>query len=63
MRFLDWDGNGAINAQDITTSMAIDDERDQAANPPSQQTSNSSIGCATIMALSLLTVILVIGLL
>lgn len=56
MPFIDWNGNGEIDPDDIAISIAMDDDYDDPL-PKSKKQSNS--GCATSM-LTLLGFILLI---
>lgn len=60
MRFIDWNGTGSIDAQDVATSVAMndikgsladDDAQDQEANGPIE--ASSQAGCLTVTMLCL----------
>ena len=56
MPFIDWNGNGEIDPDDIAISIALDDDYD---NPPPKLKKQSNPGCVTSI-LSLLGIIFLI---
>lgn len=60
MRFLDYNGSGGLDSQDIATSIAVesarDDEEDDAATHKALE---SNAGCATMAAFIALTILII----
>ncbi|MBQ3301634.1 MAG: hypothetical protein IJH04_05780 [Eggerthellaceae bacterium] len=60
MRFLDYNGSGGLDSQDIATSIAVesarDDEEDDAA---ARKALESNAGCATMAAFMALTILII----
>lgn len=60
MRFLDYNGNGGLDSQDIATSVVVEeaarvDEKDSDYSKPRQLDSNA--GCATMAAFIVLSLL------
>ena len=60
MGFLDYNGSGGLDSQDIATSIAVesarDDEEDDAAT---RKALESNAGCATMAAFMALTILII----
>ena len=60
MRFLDYNGSGGLDSQDIATSIAVesarDDEEDDAA---ARKALESNAGCATMATFMALTILII----
>ena len=62
MRFVDWNGSGGIDPQDIATSTAIDKATAKEDKPdaPEPRDLGASAGCAAMAALGALAAVLAI---
>lgn len=61
MRFLDWNGTGGIDAQDIATSVALD-ERDSGGEEEAKREKpiEANSGCATMLAVMAIVVLAIL---
>ena len=55
MRFIDYNGSGGIDPQDIATSVAVEtatseEDPDRKAGPKDPKAAESGVGCATLVA-------------
>ena len=57
MPFIDWNGDGEIDAADITISFATEDDKQEESIPQPEQKRNSSAGCLASVMLIILCVL------
>ena len=58
MRFIDWNGNGGIDSQDIATNVIVEESRrDDEHRENASQPLSSNAGCATMVALAAIMII------
>ena len=62
MRFIDYNGSGGLDPQDIATSIAVENaERDEGADRETQpKGSKANAGCATMAALMALPLLIIL---
>ena len=58
MRFMDWNGNGMIDSQDVATSVVVEESRrSDAPQENASQPLNANAGGATMVALIAISII------
>ena len=60
MKFLDYNGNGGLDPQDIVTSVVIEETAPKAEEADSPQRLENNAGCATMAAFIALPILIIL---
>lgn len=60
MRFIDWNGDGGLDPQDIATSVVVEETTRKAENNDTSKQLETNAGCATMAAFIALPLLIIL---
>ena len=60
MKFIDWNGDGGLDPQDIATSVVVEESTRKAENNDTSKQLKTNAGCATLVAFITLPILILI---